>query len=287
MTGYGRGQVPCGGTRVSVEIQTVNKRQSEILINLPSELNSLEADLRATIDRQLHRGRISVNVSALGSETGLQPVINESLARSYYEEFIQLQKKLSIAGSITIEMILRAPGVISSSERSSFNPATRAAVESALDIALVQLLQMRAKEGAHLHKDLTERLRFIRKVIANIRELQPGVALRYRTLLLDRIAKVGIDLKLDDDRLAKEVAFFAERSDFSEELTRLESHLDQFAGTLAKDEAIGRTLEFITQEIARELNTLTSKANDAEISQMIVQCKAELEKIREQIQNVE
>ena len=287
MTGYGRGQAPCGGTRVSVEIQTLNKRQSEILISLPPELVSLEADLRTKVNRQLYRGRISVTVSVVGTGIGIQPMINENLARTYLEHFKRLQKQLSITGEITIEAILRLPGVVSVVEKSPCTPATRTAAETALDLALAQLLQMRAKEGATLHKDLTRRTRLIRQALVKIRKLQSHVSKRHRTLLLERIQKVGVDLKLDDDRLAKEVAFFAERSDFSEELTRLESHLDQFAEIAGKDKPIGRTLEFITQEIGRELNTLTSKANDAEISQMVVHCKAELEKIREQIQNVE
>jgi uncharacterized protein (TIGR00255 family) len=287
MTGYGRGQVPCGENRVSVEIQTVNKRQSEILINLPSEFAALESDLRNKVDKQLHRGRISVTVSVTGSATGIKTAINETLAQTYLDQFRRLQKTLSIPGDITIETILRSPGVVSVAEKSAFTPESREAIENALDLALVQLLQMRAKEGANLHKDLTRRIRSIRQAITKIKKLQPRVSKRYRELLLERIRKAGIDLKFDDDRLVKEVAFFAERSDFSEELTRLESHLDQFTETADKDEAIGRTLEFITQEIGRELNTLTSKANDAEISQMIVHCKAELEKVREQIQNVE
>jgi uncharacterized protein (TIGR00255 family) len=287
MTGYGRGQVPCGENRVSVEIQTVNKRQSEISINLPSEFAALESDLRNKVDKQLHRGRISVTVSVTGSATGIKTAINESLAQTYLDQFRRLQKTLSIPGDITIETILRSPGVVSVAEKSAFAPESHEAIENALDLALVQLLQMRAKEGANLHKDLTRRIRSIRQVITKIKKLQPRVSKRYRELLLERIRKAGIDLKFDDDRLVKEVAFFAERSDFSEELTRLESHLDQFTETADKDEAIGRTLEFITQEIGRELNTLTSKANDAEISQMIVHCKAELEKVREQIQNVE
>lgn len=287
MTGYGRGQMPCGENRVSVEIQTVNKRQSEILINLPSEFAALESNLRNKVDKQLHRGRISVTASVTGNATGIKTAINETLAQTYLDQFRRLQKTLSIPGDITIETILRSPGVVSVAEKSAFTPESREAIENALDLALVQLLQMRAKEGANLHKDLTRRIRSIRQAITKIKKLQPRVSKRYRELLLERIRKAGIDLKFDDDRLVKEVAFFAERSDFSEELTRLESHLDQFTETADKDEAIGRTLEFITQEIGRELNTLTSKANDAEISQMIVHCKAELEKVREQIQNVE
>src|SRR5207244_6626300 len=160
--------------------------------------------------------------------------------------------------------------------------SSKSFVDSALDAALQQLIKMRAKEGSNLHKDLTRRAKSILQSIARIRKLRPGVVKRYREVLLERIKKVGLEIGVADDRLAKEVALFAERSDFSEELTRVESHIGQFMETANKEEAIGRTLEFISQEIGRELNTLSAKANDAEISQIVVVCKAEWARIREQ-----
>ena len=188
---------------------------------------------------------------------------------------------------MTIETILRSPGVITSSQETTFDHSVHQAVVTALDHALKQLLEMRAKEGATLHRDLTKRIKSIRKAVALIRKLRPRVINRYREQLVERIRKLKADVTVEDDRLVREVAFFAERSDFSEELTRLDSHLDLFTETTNKQESIGRTLEFISQEIGRELTTLSAKANDAVISQVAVQCKAELEKIREQIQNVE
>jgi uncharacterized protein (TIGR00255 family) len=287
MTGYGRGQVLGEGTKVIAEIQSVNKRQTEISFNLPPALASLENDFRAKIDRSLHRGRIVVTISATGPATHIQPLVDRDLASLYLHRFRELQKELELLGEITIETLLRSPGVISSSEQGLLGPSIRSAVDTALSLALQQLLQMRAKEGSNLHKELTRRIKSVRQAITKIRKLQPQVAKRYRELLFERVKKIGVEISLDDDRLTKEVVFFAERSDFSEELTRLESHLDQFIDTTNRPEAIGRTLEFISQEIGRELNTLGSKANDAEISRLIVHCKAELEKIREQVQNVE
>jgi len=287
MTGYGRGQVVAESTKVVVEIQSVNKRQTEISISLPSAFASLENDLRAKVDRSLHRGRITVTILATGPTAHVQPLVDQDLANLYLVRFRQLQKELALPGEITIETILRSPGVISSSEQGLLDQSTRTAVNSALDLALQQLLEMRAKEGSNLHKELTRRIRSVRQAIAKIRRLQPRVTKRYRGLLFERVKKIGVEISLDDDRLTKEVAFFAERSDFSEELSRLESHLDQFIETTNKQQAIGRTLEFIGQEIGRELNTLGAKANDAEISWIVVHCKAELEKIREQVQNVE
>ncbi len=287
MTGYGRGQAISHGTRVIAEIQSVNKRQTEILVNLPATAASLENDLRAKIDRSLHRGRIIATISVSGPSAEHQPVVDSDLANLYLSRFKQLQQELRLPGEITIETILRSPGVVSASEQVTLDSSTRSAVDAALDLALEQLLLMRAREGSNLHKELLLRIKSISRALAKIRKLQPRVAKRYRTLLLERVQKMGLEITLDDDRLIKDVTFFAERSDFSEELSRLDSHLNLFIETTNKKQAIGRTLEFISQELGRELNTLSAKANDAEISQLVVHCKAELEKIREQVQNVE
>ena len=162
-------------------------------------------------------------------------------------------------------------------------------VDSALPrwILLSNSFSRCAQKKAPISKELLRRIRSIGRALSKIRKLQPRVAKQYRALLFERVRKIGPEITFDDDRLTKDVTFFAERSDFSEELSWLESHLDQFLETTNKQPAIGRTLEFISRELGRELNTLSAKANDAEISQIVVQCKAELEKIREQVQNVE
>ena len=287
MTGYGRGQFSGGGIQVLVELQSVNKRQTEILTNIPPVLASLETDIRTKIGRAVSRGRIIATISITRPASEVQPALDHHLANLYLRQFKQLQKELRLPGEITIETILRSPGVVSSSEKGLIDASVRPVVESALDTALQQLIKMRAKEGVNLHKDLTRRVKSILRAIAKIRKRRPDAIKRYREVLLERIKKVDLEIGIADDRLAREVALFAERSDFSEELTRLESHLDQFVETTNKLESIGRTLEFISQEIGRELNTLSAKANDAEVSQIVVHCKAELEKIREQVQNVE
>ena len=287
MTGYGRGQLSGEGIQVLVEVQSVNKRQTEILTNVPPVLAWLESDIRAKIGRAVGRGRIIATISVTQPASQVHPVLDHHLAKAYMRQFKQLQKELRLPGEITIETILRSPGVISSSEKGLINASARSVVDSALDTALQQLINMRAKEGGNLHRDLTRRVKSILQAVANIGKRRPEAVKRYREVLLERIKKVDFDIGVADDRLAKEVALFAERSDFSEELTRLKSHLDQFVETANKQEPIGRTLEFINQEIGRELNTLSAKANDAEISQIVVYCKAELEKIREQVQNVE
>jgi uncharacterized protein (TIGR00255 family) len=287
MTGYGRAKALSEGLAVVVEIQAVNKRQSEIVLNLPDSLSSLESEIRSTVDRAIGRGRITISFNLELDSPEAEPVLNRELAKSYLSAFKALQSELRLNGEITIDTLLRSPGVIEQPATRQLGAKTRAPVFSALQTALDQLLAMRAKEGAHLQRDLTKRIKAMRSALLKIKRLQPRAAERYRTNLHSRIRKSGIEIPLDDDRLAKEVALFSERSDFSEELTRLASHLGQFVGTLEKEESIGRTLEFLCQEIGRELNTLSAKANDAEISQLVVQSKSELEKMREQVQNVE
>jgi len=287
MTGYGRGQIARARVKVVVEIQSVNKRQSDVALNLPDRLSELEPEMRAVIAQHVHRGRLTVRVSLEHAKTGFSSVVNRSLAKAYLRSLRSLREELKLPGEITIETILQAPGVIDTPRDTALAPTTHAATLAALKIALQKLLSMRAKEGANLLKDLMHRTKVVHQTLATIRKLQPRATRRYQSQLQERIKKLGLDVSVDDDRLVKEIALFAERSDFSEEVTRLESHLDQFVQTSKKQEPIGRTLEFLSQEIARELNTLSAKANDAEISQLVVRCKAELEKIREQIQNVE
>jgi uncharacterized protein (TIGR00255 family) len=287
MTGYGRGQIQRGEVKVAVEIQSVNKRQIEFVLNLPSELTVLEAEIRDRISHQVHRGRVSINVTAQGPVTRLQPLLNRDLAKTYLHAFEKLQRELGLGGEITIDLVLHAPGVIETPESRNLDAQTRADVFAALDAGFQQFMAMRTKEGAHLHRDLAKRTKTIRTAIGKIRRLQPLTIKRFRQQLTDRVRKAGVEVELDDERLAKEVVYFAERSDFSEELTRIQSHLSQFEEVCAQPGPIGRTLEFISQEIGRELNTLGAKANDAAISQCVVLCKSEMEKIREQISNIE
>ena len=288
MTGYGRGETDHNGTKFSVELNSVNRKQSDIVINLPRDLTALEPQIRQTINENISRGRTNVVVSYQNGSSGPRKLaLDTELARSYHDAMRALQKDLDAPGEITIGSILQAPGVMRTPEETIDSSAAWPAVERALRAALIDLIKMREREGKHLAKDLIRRLKAMRKQIKEIRGLHPDVVKKYRAALLERIHKAGLPISTDDERLVKEISFFADRADVSEELTRVESHLAQFAHHLRRHEPVGRTLEFITQEIFRELNTLGAKANDAAISQRVVVCKAELEKIREQIQNLE
>lgn len=290
MTGYGRGQSAQNGSKISVELNSVNRKQSDVVVTLPRELAELEPRVRDVINAEVSRGRLNVVIAAHHtSKTGSPAItIDAPLARTYYRAMLDLQKELSAGGEISIDTVLRAPGVLRAAEEEEVSIDDQwPAVESALKEALADLVKMREREGKHLAKDLIHRLKTVRESVRKIRVLQPGVLKRHRQSLHERIQKAGIELQFDDERLVKEVIFFADKSDISEELTRLESHFAQFAHHLRKNEPVGRTLEFMCQEIGREFNTLGAKANDVEISQLVVTCKAEMEKIREQIQNIE
>ena len=288
MTGYGRGETDHRGTKFSVELNSVNRKQSDIVINLPRDLAELEPRIRQTINESISRGRTNANIAFHSGANGVRNLaLDTELARSYHEAMRALQKELSAPGEINISTILQAPGVMRLPEQAVSAEEAWPAIDRALRAALADLIKMREREGKHLAKDLIHRLKAIRKNLKEVRTLHPDVVKRYRAALLDRIQKAGLPIATDDERLLKEVSFFADRADVSEELTRLESHLAQFAHHLRRSEPVGRALEFITQEIFRELNTLGAKANDAAISQRVVACKAELEKIREQVQNLE
>jgi uncharacterized protein (TIGR00255 family) len=288
MTGYGRAEVAHAGRKFSVELNSVNRKQSDIVINLPRDLAELEPRIRQTINEKISRGRTNATIALHSSPNGARNLaLDTELARSYHEAMRALQKELNTPGEITISTILQAPGVMRFPEQALDAEEAWPAIDRALRGALSDLIKMREREGKHLAKDLIHRLKAIRRKLKEIHAFHPDVVNRYRAVLLDRIQKAGLPISSDDERLLKEISFFADRADVSEELTRLESHLAQFAHHLRSKEPVGRTLEFITQEMFRELNTLGAKANDAAISQRVIACKAELEKIREQVQNLE
>ena len=288
MTGYGRAEVVYAGRKFSVELNSVNRKQSDIVINLPRDLAELEPRIRQTINEHISRGRTNATVAFHSGPDGSPSLaLDTELARSYHEAMRALQKELNAPGEITISTILQAPGVMRFPEQTLDAEEAWPSVDRALRGALADLIKMREREGRHLAKDLVHRLKAIRKKLTEIRTVHPDVVKRYRAVLIDRIQKAGLPIASDDERLLKEISFFADRADVSEELTRLESHLIQFAHHLRSKEPVGRTLEFIAQEMFRELNTLGAKANDAAISQRVIACKAELEKIREQAQNLE
>jgi len=290
MTGYGRGECSQDGFKITVELSSVNRKQAEISVNLPRQLELLEGQMRDVINRAVARGRVTARVSihTARGRNSARLHLNPELARAYAKELSALAKQLKLKNDVTLDQLVRAPGVFQTDEELAGEEDFWPAVEQALNKAVAALLKMRAREGAHLAKDLTHRISLMQKAVSRVRENAPQVAERYRTALLERVKAAGIEsLNSDDERLLKEVVLFADRSDISEELTRLQSHFQQFDELAKSKEPIGRTLDFLAQEINREVNTIGSKANDASISREVVTLKAELEKFREQAMNVE
>ncbi len=290
MTGYGSGRSSGAGVLCAVEIQSVNRKQSEIVINLPRELSALEPPIRAKLSGRISRGRLGVSVSYKKAAAESAPAaIDTAVARAYYQAMVALKEELGAGGEISIETVLRAPGVLrGANEEEPLDPAAAwPRVEEALEHAVNALVEMRTREGQHLAGDLVARLTIIGQALAAIRAREPIAAQNYRTALTERLARAGLETPVDEERLLRELVLYADRCDISEELTRLQSHLEQFAALLAKEEPVGRPMDFLTQEMARELNTLGAKANDLAISQAALTCKAELDKIREQVQNIE
>jgi uncharacterized protein (TIGR00255 family) len=290
MTGYGRGDCLKDGFRVTVELSSVNRKQTEISVNLPRGLELLEAQVREVINRHIARGRVMVRVSlhAGAGQGAARMRLNVPLAKAYARELNRLSQQLRLPGPVTLDQVARAPGVLQTPEDLAVEEDFWPVVEKALKQALAQMVKMREREGAHLTEDLGRRVATMRKAAAHIARHAPTVAERYRQQLIERIKSAGLEApSVEDERLLKEVVYFADRSDISEELTRLQSHFQQFEDGRRSKEPVGRMLDFLAQEMNREINTIGSKANDSLISREVVTLKAELEKFREQAQNVE
>ena len=214
MTGYGRAETDYRGARFSVEVNSVNRKQSDIVINLPRDLGELEPRIRQTVNENISRGRTSVVVALHSGMNGArQLALDTELARSYHEAMRSLQKELNVGGEITIGTILQAPGVMRLPEETIAAQEVWPAVDRALRSALTDLVKMREREGKHLAKDLIHRLKNLRKNLKEIRALHPDVVKRYRASLLERIEKAGLPIASDDERLLKEISFFADRAD--------------------------------------------------------------------------
>ena len=290
MTGYGRGECAQDGFKITVELSSVNRKQAEVSVTLPRELELLETQIRDAINHHVARGRVNARITLHAAETKLsaRKHINEPLAKAYAAELARLAKQLKLSGEITLDQVLRAPGVFQTDEELAGTEDLWPAVQKALNQALAALVKMREREGAHLAKDLTARIGVMRAAVEKVQKQAPTTAANYRQNLLDRIKSAGLDaIAPDDERLLKEIVLFADRSDISEELTRLQSHFQQYEDCRKAKDPVGRTLDFLAQEMNREINTIGSKANDAVISREVVTLKAELEKFREQAQNVE
>jgi uncharacterized protein (TIGR00255 family) len=288
MTGFGRGEVVAGGWRFAVELTSVNRKQGEIVVSLPREWQAHEAALRQLVGERVARGRVVVNVAierARGPREKLR--VDLDLARAYVAALGQLSKAVGTKIELKATDLLRAPGVFTVEESVPQGPEVGPALEKAARRALEVFDRARSAEGAALRKDIDGRLKELRALHQKITARAPDVVTRHRESLRRRLDEAGVTWPPDDDRLVREIALFAERADISEELARLASHLDQCASALRSQQPAGRPLDFLCQELHRELNTMASKASDSVIAHHVVAGKSVVEKLREQVQNLE
>lgn len=287
MTGFGVGETPLGSGRISLEARSVNHRFLDVRVRLPREMTEHTLFVEQLARARLSRGRVEICVRYDGA-LGPALVLDKRRARDVLRALMELREELGLSEPVPLSVLGSIPDLFVLGTESD-PEAVRAALSTALDGALAHLEAMRRAEGAHLRADLEGRLKVIESLAAEIAARAPDLAERHRRRLRERIAKLleGSDARIDAERLELEVAIFADHSDISEELTRLASHSAQFASLLRASEPVGRRLEFLLQEMAREVNTIGSKANEADVAFRVVELKAEIERMREQVQNVE
>lgn len=287
MTGFGAGRGATAGEEIDVEVRSVNHKYCEVKARLPRELSALEQDVVRAVKERLARGGVEVSVRRTAAGGSVAPQVDVALAESYARAFGEVQARLGLPGAVTLGDVLAAEGVIRLAERAVNVQAAGAALGTALVGALDALVAMRAREGEALARDLSVRLEAVEAAVARVAELSPQIVEQQRRRLAERIAELTGGVALDPARLVQEVALFADRTDVAEEITRLRSHVAQVRSLLAGSDPAGRKLDFLVQEMHREVNTIGSKSQSAELASIVVGLKAEIERMREQVQNVE
>ncbi|MBZ4376290.1 YicC/YloC family endoribonuclease [Corallococcus sp. AS-1-6] len=288
MTGFGSGRARVGDEEVSVEARSLNHKFCEVKVRLPRELSALEPALVKQVKDRLARGSVEILVRRQAATvSGNVPTVDVALAREYARAFREVAEALGQSVEIAWSQVSNQPGVIRLEEKGVDVESATQATQTALQQALAALETMRNTEGESIHADLDARMKLIEGWSQEVARLAPRAVSDYQQRLTERVAELARGVAVDPQRLAQEVALFAERTDIAEEVTRLATHLEQFRLLMASPEPVGRRMDFLVQEMHREVNTTGSKSQHAEISARVVSMKAEVERIREQVQNVE
>jgi uncharacterized protein (TIGR00255 family) len=288
MTGYGKGESAYAGGRIIVELRCVNHRYGEISVKLPRALMQFENDIKKRVAERLSRGKIDLFIQVEGAGSLGVPTANLPLARGYYRAFSAIREALGMGDEVSLALVAAQRDVITvAAEAEGTLEEIPPELLAALEEGLCRVDEMRLFEGEALLADFTKRRGLLEELIGRVTARSPFVVADYAARLKGRVVALCSESALPDERIALEVALLADKCDITEELVRLESHLRQFDETLTRAEPVGRKLDFLLQEINREVNTVGSKANDAEIAACVVELKGELEKIREQVQNIE
>lgn len=289
MTGFGRGEASSEGITVTVETKSVNSRYLDVSLRLPQSIQDKELEFKEIIQDRINRGKINVSVRINKAETGEPDIqINPNLVQGYKKLLDRLRKAAGISQEVTLQDLLQFNDIFITREEDEETlnliwTLTRRATQEALD----QLVDMRSQEGSQLEEDLLGRIEHIQQKLEIIQELTDGRAEEAREQLLERIQRLVDNDLIDEERLELEIAVLVDKMDITEELVRLQSHLKFFKEAVEQEDSVGRRLNFLSQEMNREINTIGSKANSSEISQHVVHAKESLEQIKEQIQNVE
>jgi uncharacterized protein (TIGR00255 family) len=288
MTGYGRVEAICDGRNIVVEAKSVNHRFLEIALRMPAALYPLEMEYKKKIGERFKRGRIDVSIRLEGD--GAEPSkvnLNLEIARDYFDVLTRLKNEFNLQEPIGLKTFISFRDIFTPPVETQLNGDFLNSVEKTLQEALSMLVNMRQDEGIALFSDMQMRLQTIGETMGTIRSRAPQVVMEYQKRLSDRIKELSVGFELDAARLAQEVAIMADRCDITEEIVRMQSHIGQFEALLQSDEAEGRKIDFLLQEMNREINTIGSKSNDVEIARQVIEAKSELGKLREQAQNIE
>ena len=290
MSGYGRGAAEDEGLRISFEVRSVNHRFYRIGLHLPAELSFFEAAARKLIAHRVERGKVDVSAAIRGPRGAAEVQVNHELAAAYRSSLEELAEHLGVPAELDLATLTGLPGVISTQATPQLDPERDLDVaQRALEDALDAFDTMRTTEGAYLAADMSNRFALVAEMVEQISEAAADLPSRYRDVISARIEALVDDSSndLDPSRLAQEVAYYADRSDITEEVVRLRSHLDKAGNMITDGGSVGRSLEFLLQEMHREINTIGAKAKVVEIGDTVVELKSELERVREQVQNIE
>lgn len=288
MTGFGRGEATAGGRQITVEIKSINHRYCEIQVKLPKKYNPLEDKLRQYLTGALSRGKIDLFIKMEDREGSSQEMrIDKGLALKYHNEIRDLAATLSIPMNLGVAELIALPGIMAIEDATEEMEEVWQILQAPLDGALNHLIEMRQAEGARIASDFFQRLSYLEELRSQLLTFAPAVVENYRQRLTTRISELLGQQPLDENRLIQEIAMFADRASVDEELVRLDSHFRQFRELLDSGQPVGRKLDFLCQEMNREINTVGSKANDLAMTKIVVEVKSELEKLREQVQNIE
>ena len=288
MTGYGRSTGTSSAGNITVEVKSVNHRFCDTAIKLPSKLTFCEAKIKKEIEKVITRGRIDLNINIESTESTTKNFnVDIPLAKAYIAAVKKLKTELSLEGEPSITDLMQLKDIIIPCEEAADHNTIMTELTEPVRGALASLNEMRLEEGKNMAADIREHLAHIEDTVTKVSTRQPEVINQYKAKLKERIEKLADGVEVDEVRLAQEVAHLADRSDISEEIVRLKSHLKQFSTLLEEGGVLGRKLDFLVQEMNREINTVGSKSNDSEISLSVVAVKADIEKIKEQVQNIE